>query len=249
VDGSITNVQEAVTALLDLQEIDLTRDRLHERKERLPLKADLAEANSRIADVRAAIDRVQQEADALEREEKRVEEEVRLIEEKIATEEDKMYSGRIINPKELSALQDEVAMLRRKKAPLEEKGLEELEARDQLIAERGRLEEELASQQKEAHEIQARIDEAIGSLDRELEAEDAKRADVLAKIPDETVEQYETLRPMKKGVAVGALRDGVCSACREALSAVEVDRIKRRARDGEWLFRCEHCRRLLVFVK
>jgi len=219
---------------------------LHERKERLPLKQDLAEANSRIADVKAAIERVQREADGLEREEKRVEEEVRLIEEKIATEEDKMYSGKVINPKEISALQDEVAMLRRKKAPLEEKGLEELEARDQLLAERGRLEEELGELQKEAAEIQSRIDSATGELDRELEAEDSKRAEVLAKIPEDALEQYETLRPAKKGVGVGALQNGMCTACREALSAVEVDRIKRRARDGEWLFRCEHCRRLLV---
>ena len=241
-----TSLQEAVSALLDLQEIDSTRDRLHDRRERLPLKQDLAETNSRIADVRAAIDRVQKEADHLEREERRVEEEVRLIEEKIATEEDKMYSGRVINPKELSALQDEVAMLRRRKAPLEEKGLEELEARDQLLAERRRLEEELNELQNEAGDIQSRIDAATGELDRELEAEDAKRAEVLAKIPPDAVEQYETLRPAKKGIGVGALRDGVCTACREALSAVEVDRIKRRARDGDWLFRCEHCRRLLV---
>jgi predicted nucleic acid-binding Zn-ribbon protein len=242
----VSEVKEAVSALLDLQEIDLTRDRLHERKERLPLKADLAEANSRIADVKAAIDRVQHEADHLEREEKRVEEEVRLIEEKIATEEDKMYSGRVVNPKELSALSEEVAMLKRKKAPLEETGLEELEARDQLLAERVRLEEELAELDKEADEIQSRIDAAVGELDRELDAEDIKRADVLAKIPDDAVEQYETLRPAKKGIGVGALQGGMCTACREALSAVEVDRIKRRARDGEWLFRCEHCRRLLV---
>jgi len=239
-------VNGAARALLDLQEIDVTRDRLHDRKERLPLKADLAEANSRIADVKAAIDRVQHEADSLEREEKRVEEEVRLIEEKIATEEDKMYSGRVINPKELSALQDEVAMLRRKKAPLEEKGLEELEARDQLLVERERLNDELAELKGEAADIQSKIDEAVGELDRELEVEDSKRADVLAKIPSDTVEQYETLRPVKKGIGVGALQGGVCTACREALSAVEVDRIKRRARDGEWLFRCEHCRRLLV---
>lgn len=237
---------DAVTALLDLQRIDLARDRLHERKEHLPLKRDLAEANSRIADVKAAIARVQMEADSLEREERRVEEEVRLIEEKIASEEHKMYSGQVINPKELSALQDEVDMLKRRKAPLEEKGLEELESRDQLLAERGRLEEELASLERDAGAIQARIDEAIGEIDRDLDIEDAKRAETLSKIPPDAVERYEELRPQKKGVGVGSLENGMCTACREALSAVEVDRIKQRHRAGEWLFRCEHCRRLLV---
>lgn len=237
---------DAVTALLDLQRIDLARDRLHERKEHLPLKQDLAEANSRIADVKAAIARVQKAADELEREERRVEEEVRLIEEKIAQEEHKMYSGQVINPKELSALQDEVDMLKRRKAPLEEKGLEELESRDQLLAERGRLEDELAALEREAGAVQARIDEATGAIDREIEVEESRRAEVLAKVPADAVERYEELRPQKKGVGVGSLENGVCTACREALSAVEVDRIKQRHRAGEWLFRCEHCRRLLV---
>lgn len=237
---------EAVTALLELQEIDKARDRLHERKEKLPLKTDLADANSRMADVRAAIARVQKEADELEREERRVEEEVRLIEEKIAQEEQKMYSGSVINPKELSALQTEVDMLRRKKAPLEEKGIEELEARDQLLAERARLEEELTSLQAEAAEIQTKIDESIGEIDRDLEVEESRRAEALAKLPAETLESYEDLRSRKKGIGVGELQNGVCTACREALSTMEVDRIKSKHRAGEWLFRCEHCRRLLV---
>ena len=239
-------MQEAVTAILDLQEIDLARDRIQERKERLPLRAEVADIESRMVDIRAEMDRLKHEADALEREERGVEEEVRLIEEKIAAEEHKMYSGQVINPKELGALQDEVDMLKRRKAPLEEKGLEELEVRDGLLSEYRSLEEQLALLDKEADEVRTKIDAAVGELDRELEAEEFKRADVLPKIPSEAIETYEGLRGSKRGIGVGALSNGVCTACREALSAVEVDRIKRKARDGEWLFRCEHCRRLLV---
>lgn len=237
---------EAVDALLDLQKVDLARDRLNERKEHLPERAELADAEARIAAARAEIARIQNDADTLEREERRVEEEVRLIEEKIAAEEHKMYSGQVINPKELSALQDEVDMLKRRKAPLEEKGLEELEARDQLLAQRARLEEEMAELAREASEVQRKIAEAESAIDRELAAEDERRAAVLPKIAPDALEQYESLRETKKGIGVGALENGVCTACREALSAVEIDRIKRKARDGEWLFRCEHCRRLLV---
>ena len=238
--------EAAGAALLDLQVIDLVRDRLHERKVTLPLRADLADTEARMAEVRAEMERLQHEADALEREERRVEEEVRLIEEKIAQEEHKMYSGQVINPKELSALQEEVAMLRRRKAPLEEKGLEELEARDVLLSQRQQLEQELASLDSEANGLRVKIGAAEAEIDSELDTEESKRADVLAKIPEDTLELYATLRDSKRGIGVGALENGVCTACREALSAVEADRIKRKARDGEWLFRCEHCRRLLV---
>ena len=239
-------MNESVTALLDLQAIDRARDRLHDRKEHLELRGELADVEARMGEVKAAIARVQNEADHLEREERVVEEEVRLIEEKISQEENKMYSGQVINPKELSALQDEIEMLKRRKAPLEEKGLEELESRDQLLTERGRLEEELRDLEQEAAAIRTRISEAEGEIDAELAVEDSKRGDVVPHIPAETLELYEEIRGSKRGVGVGALENGICTACREALSAVEVDKIKRRAREGEWLFRCEHCRRLLV---
>jgi hypothetical protein len=239
-------VNDSVTALLDLQTIDRARDRLHEQRVHLPLRAELGDLEARMIEVKGAIARVQKEADDLEREERRVEEEVRLIEEKIASEEDKMYSGKVINPKEVAAIQDEVAMLKRRKSPLEETGLEELEARDQLLIERRRLEEELADLDREAGEVRSKITDAESRIDGELRTEDEKRAGVLPAIPSDTVELYEEIRESKKGVGVGALENGICTACSEALSAVEVDRIKSRARAGEWLFRCEHCRRLLV---
>jgi uncharacterized protein len=239
-------VNDSVTALLDLQTIDRARDRLHDQREHLPLRAELADVEARMTEVKGAISRVQHEADELEREERRVEEEVRLIEEKISSEEDKMYSGRVINPKEVAAIQDEVAMLRRRKSPLEEKGLEELEARDQLLTERQRLEEELADLDREAADVRSKIADAEGRIDSDLRTEEQKRAGVLPAIPSDTLELYEEIRESKRGIGVGALENGICTACSEALSAVEVDRIKAKARNGEWLFRCEHCRRLLV---
>lgn len=239
-------MNDLVTALLDLQQIDRARDRLHEKRQHLPLRSELADMEARIAEVKNAITLVQKEADELEREERRVEEEVRLIEEKIASEEEKMYSGRVINPKEVSAILDEVGMLKRRKSPLEEKGLEELEQRDQLLDERKRLEEEVADLEKEAAALRSKIAEEEGHIDTELASEEERRTSVLPSIPPETLEEYEEIRSSKRGIGVGALENGICSACREALSAVEVDRIKARARQGDWLFRCEHCRRLLV---
>jgi uncharacterized protein len=239
-------MNDAAIALLDLQQIDSARDRLGEQREHLPARAQLADVQARIVEVNGAIARVQKEADELERDEKRVEEEVRLIEEKIASEEDKMYSGKVINPKEVSAIQSEVEMLKRRKEPLEEKGLDELEQRDQLVSERGKLEEELADLEREAAAVRAQIAEAEGKIDAELALEDTKRGELLPVIPSDTLEDYETIRGSKRGVGVGALVDGMCTACREALSAVEIDKIKSKSRGGEWLFRCEHCRRLLV---
>ncbi|MEX2394204.1 MAG: hypothetical protein WD826_06970 [Actinomycetota bacterium] len=239
-------MNDSVSALLDLQRIDRMRDRLHEHREHHPERSEHANIEARIAELRAEVTRVQNAADVLEHEEKRVEEEVKAIEDKIASEEHRMYSGQVINPKEVAAIQDEIAMLKRRKSPLEEKGLEELEERDGLMAERAKLEGEIADLEREAGEIRSAISAAEGRIDQELSSEEMKRASVLPAIPEDTLDQYETIRVSKRGVGVGALENGICTACSEALSAVEVDKIKAKARQGEWLFRCEHCRRLLV---
>jgi uncharacterized protein len=237
---------DAVLALLDLQKIDIVRDRLHERLEHLPERVELTDVEGRIAEMNAAIARVSKEAETVEREERRVEEEVRLLEEKIGQEESKLYSGAVQNPKELSALQAEIEMLKRRKSPLEETGLEQLETRDQLLEERARLEAELADLEQEASGVRSRIQAVTGEIQGELGTEDTKRAEIVPKIPSDVVERYEELRGAKRGIGVGALENGICTACREALSAVETDKIRRQVREGEWLFRCEHCRRLLV---
>lgn len=232
--------------LLELQEVDLARDRLVDRKEHLPERDELADLEGRVKEVEAAIGRVEEEAERLVKEVDRLEQDAGTIAAKIEGEEKRMYSGEIVNPKELSAIQDEVAMFRRQKAPLEEQAFELMVRRDELAEEKARLRGEIEDLEKEADEVRRRIQAASAEIDRELEVEEAKRASLVEPIPSEVLEAYESLREQKRGIGVGALESGICTACREQLSAVEVDRMKRQRREGEHLFRCEHCGRLLV---
>lgn len=232
--------------LLDLQQVDLTRDRLVERKEHLPERGELTELEGRMKEVEAVIDRVGEEQERVVREIDRLEQEAGIIASKIEREESRMYSGEVVNPKELSAIQDEVAMFRRQKAPLEEEALDLMMRRDELQEERERLRREVADLEREAEGVRERIEKAVAEIDRELEAEDAKRSSLVEPIPSDVLEIYEDLRGQKRGIGVGALEQGICSACREQLSAMEIDRVRRQSREGEHLFRCEHCRRLLV---
>ncbi|HVL80434.1 MAG TPA: hypothetical protein VM840_02445 [Actinomycetota bacterium] len=232
--------------LLDLQQVDLAIDRLNERKETLPEKLELTSMTQRIAEVQAAVARVDAELGSVNQEMKRLDGEVQELDDKISREEKKMYSGQVTNPKEVGALSDEIAMLKRRRAPLEDADLELMVRRDELQAERAKLEAEIADLEVEAQGIRGRISDRTEEIDRELAVEDTRRAGLAGQVPPDVIDRYEELRATKRGVGVGALREGVCTACREALSAVEVDRIKRKAREGEQLFRCEHCRRLLV---
>ncbi|MDH5225482.1 MAG: C4-type zinc ribbon domain-containing protein, partial [Actinomycetota bacterium] len=81
----------------------------------------------------------------------------------------------------------------------------------------------------------ARVEESIAERTEQ-------RAAIAAEIEPDVLELYEDLRRQKKGIGAAALVDGVCQACHEQLSAVELDRVKR----AEGVRRCEHCRRILV---
>lgn len=237
---------DTLKPLIDLQQVDLTADRLKERKQRLPELTELAELERRMGEIRGAIGLVERDVDAAIKEMYRLENDLTAIEDKITREEAKLYGGEVSNPKELSALQAEIEMLKRRKGPVEEQVLEQMIARDEGLAEKGRLEAELSDIGKEADGLRDKIGQATRDIDARLAEELGRRNSLLPQIPDDVVELYSSLREQKKGVGAGALEAGICSACHEALSAIELDRIKTAARNGEINFRCEHCRRILV---
>ncbi|HZD17704.1 MAG TPA: C4-type zinc ribbon domain-containing protein, partial [Actinomycetota bacterium] len=103
-------------------------------------------------------------------------------------------------------------------------------------------------------EVQAtrgRVDQIGSSATQELEETASSLAErrevrrgLTAEIDEELLELYEDLRRQKKGVGVATIVDGVCQACHEKLSAVELDRLKRT----DEVKRCEYCRRIVIFA-
>ena len=63
-------------------------------------------------------------------------------------------------------------------------------------------------------------------------------------MPDELWPEYDALRSQLGGVAVARLAGATCQGCHLALSAVEVDRIRKLPVDEP--VHCEECGRLLV---
>ena len=68
--------------------------------------------------------------DEIGREQHRLDGEIELIDQKIAKEEQRLFSGRRVQPKELSGLQAEVASLKKRKEGLEDQDLEVMEQKE-----------------------------------------------------------------------------------------------------------------------
>jgi len=235
---------EQQQTLLELQAHDSAVDRLSHRREHLPEHAQLAE----LATALAAIDQLTAERQGtlvtVRREHDRLEAEIDMVTRKAASEEARAASGRVTSPKELTAIQEEVAALGRRQSSLEDDLLERMEARETLERELA----ELASRREAVAGEQAKVtqarDAALAEIDRELEVERGAREALAPTVDEPLLALYDQIRRRQGGVGATALVGNTCQGCRVAISPVELNAIRKLP--AEEIKRCENCRRILV---
>jgi predicted nucleic acid-binding Zn-ribbon protein len=234
----------ALSRLLDVQADDSSIARLNHRKETLPEAQRLAELRERLAELTADAEIATKQAQEAAREQDRLEGEIGIIDEKIGKEEQRLYSGAVSNPKELGALQSEIAMLKRKRGNLEDSLLEAMVQREQADSNLASLEAEAETTAREEGELAEIVAKINGEIDAELATHQASREAAVKEVPTDILSLYDKLRAAKGGVGAAALRGDTCEGCHTALPASEVERL--RSEDG--LQRCDNCRRILVVV-
>ena len=228
--------------LLDLQTEDSAIDRLEHQKEILPEAARLRETNEQLAELTADLEIATKQHDEIAREQNRLEGETGMVDDKIAREEQRMYSGKVNNPKELTALQAEVESLKRKRGGIEDELLEVMVQRESATATMDSLKSEHDTLTATASDLQNTVMSLTADLDAQLEKHRAERAEVAKEIDEDLLKTYEKIRETKGGVGAAALEGFTCSGCHTKLANVDVERM--RAERG--LQRCDNCRRILV---
>jgi hypothetical protein len=234
----------ALVRLLDLQAEDSAIRRLNEQRNSLPEAQRLTEVSDALSELEADLEIANKQSEEITREHARLEGEVDLADQKIAREEQRLFSGNVSNPKELGALQAEVAMLKRKKGELEDQLLEVMLQREQASETVARLESERNEASAEAEQLTARVGTLTGEIDAQLATHGSARAEIADALPDGLLKLYDQLRESKHGVGAAALEAGTCQGCHTKLPAKEIERLK--AEGG--LQRCDNCRRILVIV-
>jgi len=238
-------VDEAVLQrLLEVQAEDTAIDRLAQRRSSLPEADRLRRVTDTLAELGADIEIARKQNDEIGREHARLEGEIGLLEQKIAREEGRLFSGGVSNPKELSALQAEVTMLKNRRAGLEDALLEVMLQKEQAAETLASLEEEQRAAQLESEELSRVVEGLTGDIDAQTTLHQERRAATARDIPGDLMSLYEKLRSTKGGVGAAALESGTCQGCHTKLPAVEVERL--RAERG--LQRCDNCRRILVVL-
>jgi len=235
-----------LSALLEVQALDLAGDQLLRRRETLPEQARLAEIQAQRAPLDTAY------AELLARREERgvaeraLAQEVAALATRIQQAEDTLYSGSVRVPKELSGLQEEIRSLRARQTELEDQEmalLEEIERDERAMAENRAA---LEASRLEA----ARLEDALHAAQAEIDAELARLTDqrhpMTSDIPAPILVEYERLRarPRLAGRAAAPLAAGSCGGCHVKLPVMEYSRLKAEPEDTALC--CSHCGRLLV---
>jgi predicted nucleic acid-binding Zn-ribbon protein len=231
-------------SLLAVQEHDTTADQLVHRRRTLPARAELDQAMTQISAIEAQMAEVEARRHELAKAQQRLEDDISSISEKAVQHDKALYSGTISNPRELQAMQDEIAALRRRISQLEDQDLELMEQIEPLDADISRLALERAALDESGSSLRAQIAEDEVAIDAELAGVKAERDAIAADVDGTLLEEYEALRPKMGGIAIARLVGGSCGGCHLALSAVEVARLKKLPpEEPAW---CEECGRLLA---
>jgi len=232
-------------SLITVQEIDTHLDQLSHRRDNLPEHSVLNDLATEQAHVESALGTTSTERHGLEREQKKFEDEVASIESKIAADNDRMYNTGITSPKELSALQDELAGLARRQEVIEDQILELMEQVEPLSEEVMGKEGRLAEIEVERGRNEAAVTVAEAEIDAEFASLVSRRDACRSDVRDELLDRYDKLRSTSRdGVVIGRMADGRCSACGLKLSSMFIDDAKHS--DTPELLQCEECGVLLV---
>lgn len=233
-------IREDIARLYRLQEIDSA---MGEREALLAGLDDGSAAQGELEAQQAKLESLQEQVHRRQAEQRDLELELEGVEEEARDKHDRAYGGTVSAPKELSALERKLEELERSKQRLEDKILgllEEMEEGEAEVEAQQGLAEEAADR---AREITTDYEQKTQRARNELEQLGAGREELVAEVEAGLLGLYEDLRRRLEGVAIVAVKGGVCTGCNVAIPrSTEV-----RGRRGEMIAKCESCRRMLFF--
>ena len=231
----------SLTDLVDLQQVDSEIDRLIEQRQNLSALEQYRAADAALRDLTADRDEAAELLKETQRSLDKTSGELEITKAKADTEEMRLYAGGL-SARDADYLRREVEMLRNQVTSMEEEALTLMESAETEESDSTRLATEVGDAEATKQELEASIKNQWGSIDADIAAKEAKKADIIPLVDAEVLDLYTELRISREGQpVVGVLSDGVCGACHLKLSAAE---------EHEALLedppRCIHCRAILV---
>ena len=229
-------------ALHELQIIDSQIDKVKSISESLEEKITLEEKLAEISRLEKVISNLGELISKESKDQKKLEDSTSGYTEKIDREEKKLYAGTIVNPKELKGIENEVRSLKALRDTDETELLEIIEKVEEIDGHLLEHNRQLQAVRAEADLAQASFEKASADIELQLKELGSQRIEVEPLVEPDLLKLYAKLRNEKQGVAVAELNGSTCGGCHTELPAQELE----RAIAVEQVWRCPHCRRILL---
>jgi predicted nucleic acid-binding Zn-ribbon protein len=187
---------------------------------------------------------LQQKFDDLAGEMKKLEDDIAHHKIKIEQSNSSLFSGKIINPKELQDLQNEIASVKKNVAFLEEEQLQQLILLESAENELNAFDKMVVKEQGESITKNSGLQGESSKLDLQNQNLRKEKEIIRNQIPPASLSTYEQLRAKKKGIAVSEIVDSVCNACGSELTPAEC----QKARSPQSVTFCGSCGRILYLA-
>lgn len=232
-------MEEQLSLLIQLQEIDAKIRTQNEHKNRLP--ETLATLERRRVAMNDTVDKVKEALLTAQKSKRDRDTDLEAGVQKAGKL--KAHSSGIKNNKEYQALLKEIEAAEQENKAIEDDILGLMEKIDvasgQITAAEQRAKEEAAEIEAERKQHEA----AVAKLEEELKATEEGRRKAIAHIPKPALSQYQKLLGTKAGLAIAETRGESCSGCYMSIPPQVYVNVKKNAS----IITCPNCSRILYY--
>ena len=229
-----------IEKLFDLQQIDLKRLRIVKQ-----VKKSLVSVREPIdlIRLRESVGSMSEEQESLKENQALAESQVKVVKEKIAANQDLLNSGRLTDPKDIAALQSQIAELESTKSAYEERALAALLEFEDKNKQYQPLVERLEEQTGEWEELRRCARAEQEGMAAELKELNRERSVCASDMNEDALQIYEELLKRKNGIAVTTITNSSCDACFMSLPTS----VATAPRNGSSNYlHCPSCGRMLI---
>jgi len=233
-------MREQLAVLYRLQAMDITVSGIRGKLDAMDGAKSL---RRKYGAAKAACEALQKELLANETNLKDLELKLKTIDDKRGGHEKRLYSGVIVNPKELAAIEKEIGILKAQQGELDVRVLELYDTVEKLNAGVDAGKEALLEAEKTARTAIKKEAAETTKLEAELNELMPRREKLAKQITDRVLlSRYDSARKRTGSTGIAKVVDGMCEGCHVSMTGFIMRNLYT---DGE-LQTCENCSRVLM---
>jgi hypothetical protein len=226
--------------LIQLQDLDMTAERLRRRIGELPAAQEALDR--RVADRQAAVAAVKERIVGNRAARQEIEKDLAAVQTRLSKYKDQLMA--VKTNKEYQAMQTEIGVAEQNVRAQEDRLLERMVETDTLSAELKAAEAALKAEQADVASEKEKLEQECTAMEQELQRTTAERKSVSSQLSPAALALFDHVSKHRKGVALSEARDGHCTQCHVRLRPQVFNEVRRN--DG--LIQCESCSRILYFA-